>query len=139
MDITTAASLPIIFKDGTHLQAPKSDTGRKNRVVPRKKDKKNNRLCVSVGFSPAAAKASRKGGHRLSPVNKPITRGTSAGCRRAICVSRACSDLPAQGAADCESPYQKRYNVPACQDTKLKNLSYILLPFLSAYAAIRYC
>ena len=31
------------------------------------------------------------------------------------------------------------YNVPACQDTKLKNLSYILLPFLSAYAAIRYC
>ena len=33
----------------------------------------------------------------------------------------------------------KVYNVPACQDTKLKNLSYILLPFLSAYAAIRYC
>ena len=31
------------------------------------------------------------------------------------------------------------YNVPACQDTKLKNLSYLLLPFLSAYAAIRYC
>ena len=34
---------------------------------------------------------------------------------------------------------RKAYNVPACQDTKLKNLSYILLPFLSAYAAIRYC
>ena len=34
---------------------------------------------------------------------------------------------------------QAFYNVPACQDTKLKNLSYILLPFLSAYAAIRYC
>ena len=33
----------------------------------------------------------------------------------------------------------EKYNVPACQDTKLKNLSYILLPFLSAYAAIRYC